>query len=123
VNLVDPTQDAEVKILLNLDTDSMIRADRLLEEAISVASSLARVHLKDKERVSVWRNGLTEEEQRNLKKIDDDFLWYDLEILLEEPQSLPEPAVHVKPDYRVRPFEEVEREYLELFRKLSDPGI
>lgn len=63
VNLVDPTQDAEVKILLNLDTDSMIRADRLLEEAISVTSSLARVHLKDKERVSVWCNGLTEEEQ------------------------------------------------------------
>jgi len=66
---------------------------------------------------------LTEEEQQNLKKIDDDFLWYDLEILLEEPQSLPEPAVHVKPDYRVRPFEEVEHEYLDLFRKLSDPGI
>ncbi|MBR0146873.1 MAG: DUF58 domain-containing protein [Eubacterium sp.] len=61
VNLIDPTQDAEVKILLNLDTDSMIRADRLLEEAISLTSSLAREHLKDKERVSVWCNGLTED--------------------------------------------------------------
>lgn len=63
VNLFEATQDAEVKILLNLDTDSMIRADRLLEAAISVTSSLAREHLKAKERVSVWCNGLTEEDQ------------------------------------------------------------
>lgn len=63
---------------------------------------------------------LTEEEQKDLKKIDDDLLWYDLEILLGEPLSEPEPDVHVKPDYTVRPFEDVEREYLELFRQLSD---
>lgn len=62
---------------------------------------------------------LTEEEQLELKKIDDDLLWYDLNILLQEPQSIPEPEVCVKPDYTVRPFEEVEREYLELYRKYS----
>ncbi len=61
VNLYEATQDAQVRILLNLDTDSMIRADRLLEEAISLASSLARAHLQKKERVSAWANGLTEE--------------------------------------------------------------
>ncbi len=61
VNLYDATQDAEVRILLNLDTDSMIRTDRLLEESISLTSSLARVYLQQKERVMVWTNGLTEE--------------------------------------------------------------
>ena len=63
---------------------------------------------------------LTEEEQKDLKKIDDDLLWDDLEILLGEPMSEPEPDVRAKPDYTVRPFEDVEREYLELFRQLSD---
>ena len=62
VNLYEATQDAEVKILLNLDTDSMIRADRLLETSISLTSSLARAHLAEKERVSVWCNGRTEED-------------------------------------------------------------
>ncbi len=61
VNLYDATQDAEVHILLNLDTDSMIRTDHLLEESISLVSSLARVYLDRKERVMVWTNGLTEE--------------------------------------------------------------
>ena len=61
VNLYDATQDAEVRILLNLDTDSMIRADKLLEESISLASTLARIYLTKKERVMVWTNGLTEE--------------------------------------------------------------
>lgn len=63
VNLFEATQDAEVKILLNLDTDTMIRADRLLEAAISITSSLAREHLREKERVSAWCNGLTEDGQ------------------------------------------------------------
>ena len=58
VNLREPTEDAEVRILLNLDTDNMIRTDRLLEEAISLASTLARVYLAKKERVSLWSNGL-----------------------------------------------------------------
>ncbi len=64
VNLYDVTQDAEVRILLNLDTDSMIRTDQLLEESISLASSLARVYLAKKERVLVWSNGLTEDGNR-----------------------------------------------------------
>ena len=58
VNLREPTEDAEVRILLNLDTDTMIRTDRLLEESISLASTMARVYLAKKERVSLWSNGL-----------------------------------------------------------------
>ncbi len=61
VNLFDATQDAEVRILLNMDTDSMIRTDRLLEEAISLASSLAREYLKKKIRVSLRSNGQDED--------------------------------------------------------------
>ncbi len=64
VNLYDATQDAEVRILLNLDTDSMIRTDRLLEESISLVSTLSRVYLEKKVRVMVWANGLTEEGNR-----------------------------------------------------------
>ena len=61
---------------------------------------------------------LTEEEQRELKRIDDDLLWYDLEVLLQEPQPRPEPEIHINLDYAVRPFLQVEEEYLKLFAKL-----
>ena len=61
---------------------------------------------------------LTEEEQEELKKIDDDLLWYDLEVLLQEPQPRPEPEIHINLDYAVRPFSQVEEEYLKLFAKL-----
>ena len=61
---------------------------------------------------------LTEEEQGELRKIDDDLLWYDLEVLLQEPQPRPEPEIHIDLDYAVRPFSQVEEEYLKLFAKL-----
>lgn len=58
---------------------------------------------------------LTEEERRQIKKIDDDLLWYDMEKLLDEKQSGEEPKLHIDMDYTVRPFDEVEREYLEMY--------
>ena len=61
---------------------------------------------------------LTEEEQEELKKIDDDLLWYDLELLLQEPQPRPAPQIHIDRDYAVRPFSQVEEEYLTLFARL-----
>lgn len=57
VNIYDFTMDAEVRILINLDTDSMIKTDRLLEESIGIASTAARQFLKDKVRVSLITNG------------------------------------------------------------------
>ena len=57
---------------------------------------------------------LTEEEQKLLKQIDDDMLWFDMDTLIEK-QPGEMPAVQIRPDYTVRPFEAVEREYLELF--------
>ena len=65
---------------------------------------------------------LTAEEQRLLKEIDDDLLWYDLEILLEEKQPGEAPKLHFELDYTVRDFESVEKEYLKLFEKLLADG-
>ena len=60
---------------------------------------------------------LSEEEQRKLKEIDDDMLWYDLDYLLHQPQEEAPPALKIRLDYTVRPFEDVEKEYLEIFEK------
>ena len=60
---------------------------------------------------------LTTEEQAQLKAIDDALLWYDLTILLGEQPRGEAPKLQVVPDYTVRPFAEVEQEYLKLFRE------
>ena len=60
---------------------------------------------------------LTAEEQRMMKQIDNDLLWYDLTNLLEEPQAGDAPKLHITLDYTVRPFAAVEKEYLELFEQ------
>lgn len=62
---------------------------------------------------------LTLEEQKQLKAIDDDLLWYDLEVLLNEKQSTKKPELHIDLDYKVRPFEIVEKEYLKLFAEFN----
>ena len=55
-------------------------------------------------------------EQEILKDIDNAMLWYDLTYLLHEKQPLPKPQVHDEPDYTVRPFTDVEEEYLQIYR-------
>ena len=62
---------------------------------------------------------LTEGEQRELKSIDDAMLAFDLEALLGETREEKPPEIHIDLDYTVRPFAEVEREYLELFALYS----
>ena len=62
---------------------------------------------------------LTEEEQKELKEIDHAMLWYDLEHLLGEIQYREIPELHIDLDYTVRPFSEVEEEYLALYEKYS----
>ena len=64
VNLREATEDAELRILLNLDTEHMIRRDRMLEESISLCSTLAEYFLSKKERVSVWSNGRGADEKQ-----------------------------------------------------------
>ena len=57
VNMYGYTTDSRVKIMLNLDNDYMIETNKLLEEAISLASSIARDLLADGIMVSVITNG------------------------------------------------------------------
>ena len=64
-------------------------------------------------------SSLTEAEAKELKRIDDSVLYYDLIYLLNERPAGPKPELHVKSDYTVRPFEEVETEYLEIFKKYT----
>ena len=60
-------------------------------------------------------NLLTSEEEKKLIEIDDDMLWFDLTYLLNEKQTKQQPEARITIDYKVRTFEEIENEYLELF--------
>jgi hypothetical protein len=60
---------------------------------------------------------LTEEEEKKLREIDDGLLYYDLIELLNEQSEGPGPQLKVEPDYRLRPFEEVEQEYIKIFEE------
>ena len=58
VNLYDHTMDREVRILLNLDTENMIEPGKLMESAVSLASTIARNMLKTRTAVSFVTNGM-----------------------------------------------------------------
>lgn len=63
---------------------------------------------------------LSQEEQKLVKIIDDDMLYYDLRDLLNEKDPRTAPVMYSSFSYKERPFKEVEEEYLSLFRKYSD---
>lgn len=58
---------------------------------------------------------LTREEEALVKEIDNRMLWFDLEYLLNEKQEGEPPILHIELSYEVRPFAEVEKEYLKCF--------
>jgi len=60
---------------------------------------------------------LTAEEEALVKGIDDDTLYFNLRDLLNNPPEGPVPDMKTKFPQTFRPFEEVEREYLEIFEK------
>ena len=60
---------------------------------------------------------LTEEEQAYVKLVDDDLLYYDLRELLGFQDLGEEPKLQIELDYTVRPFEDVEQEYLDLYEQ------
>ena len=74
-------------------------------------------HLLDMIYEKFLGSSLTEEEQTRLKEIDDAMLWYDLSVLLGEKPRGAAPKLQIELDYTVRPFAEVENEYLEIFRQ------
>lgn len=61
VNVYDFTMDAEVRIMVNLDTETMIETDRLLETSISIASAAVRRFLLDHVKVSIYTTGTKRE--------------------------------------------------------------
>lgn len=64
-------------------------------------------------------NQPNKEEQEIMKKIDDDVLYYDLLILLNEPSNCPAPEMKVPFDYETFvPFQDVKNRYLALFHDL-----
>lgn len=63
---------------------------------------------------------LTEAEEQQLSEIDDAMLWFDLKYLLGVEDPGEKPAVRTEPDFTVRPFPEVEAEYLQIYRKYAD---
>lgn len=62
---------------------------------------------------------LTDEEKVLVKKIDDDNLYFDLTFLLKEHLSSSAPEMLSTLNYDVRPFEDVEKEYLEIYGSLA----
>ena len=60
---------------------------------------------------------LDEEEEKKVKEIDDDMLYYDLKILLRGDSEEAPPIMKTHFSYEVLPFEVIEKRYLELFER------
>ncbi|MBQ8625100.1 MAG: hypothetical protein IJ419_02880 [Agathobacter sp.] len=60
---------------------------------------------------------LSDEEQKQVKAVDDDLLYYDLKVLLNETPAGEAPQLQIALDYTVVPFEQVENTYLALYEK------
>ncbi|MDE7222967.1 MAG: hypothetical protein K2O34_04205 [Acetatifactor sp.] len=63
---------------------------------------------------------LTDEEEEQVKQIDNDMLYYDLLNLLNEKMEQEAPAMKTEFSYEVLPFEQVEKRYLELFARFGE---
>ena len=63
---------------------------------------------------------MQEDEQKLVKEIDDAFLYFDLEVLLNEYQDGPVPKLLCPPSYEGRPFADVEEEFLEIYYQYTD---
>lgn len=64
-------------------------------------------------------SSLTEKEQRIVKEIDDDMLYFDLKVLLNELSDRREPKMASRFSYDFVPFDKTERKYLELFKEFG----
>ena len=59
---------------------------------------------------------LSDDETAVVREIDDALLWYDLKELLDETINKRPPELHIGLSYNVRPFAEVEKEYISIFK-------
>lgn len=62
---------------------------------------------------------LTEEEYRQMKQIDNVMLWYDMHELLNEDIGS-KLEIHIRISYAWRPFQDVEKEYLKIYRAYAE---
>lgn len=62
-------------------------------------------------------SSLSDEEQKIIKQIDDDMLYYDLLELLNEKSEEKAPKIEIGLDYTFVPFETVEKKYLKLYEQ------
>ncbi|HIS30927.1 MAG TPA: hypothetical protein IAB44_05170 [Candidatus Limivivens intestinipullorum] len=62
---------------------------------------------------------LTEEEEIRVKEVDQDMLYYDLLVLLDEDNGREKPVMKSAFSYEWVSFEETQRQYLELFSALT----
>lgn len=60
---------------------------------------------------------LDDTEKKCVKDIDDAMLYYDMRELLNVAMEGNPPVIHIKLDYQVIPFEQVENAYLKLYEK------
>ena len=60
---------------------------------------------------------LTEEEQRLVKSVDNDLLYYDLKELLNEVLDVPAPSLHISLNYNFVQFDEIEQNFLALYEQ------
>lgn len=65
-------------------------------------------------------SGLTDQEEKLVKQIDNDMLYYDMLNLLGEKTEQEAPAMATDFSYEVLPFEQVESRYLELFERYGE---
>lgn len=66
---------------------------------------------------------LTDEEEKQVKQVDSDMLYYDLLNLLDERLEQDAPKMATDFSYEVLPFEQVEGRYLELFAIYRDSSV
>ena len=108
----------------------MILACLLHDASEAYLSDVPRPFKKELPRYNEWEDAILDiiynkylgstlnaDEQAQLKKIDDALLYFDIQMLLSEAPKQLKPSVLIKPDYRVRPFDETENEYLDMFYK------
>lgn len=68
-------------------------------------------------------SALTEDEERLVKQVDRDMLYYDMLKLLGEEVEREAPVMATEFSYEVLPFEQVERQYLELFARYGESVV
>ena len=66
-----------------------------------------------------YLNGISPEEARLVKEIDDTLLYYEFYHFMGEELS-EKPKLYSRPDFSEKPFSQVEQSYLKLFSQLSE---